>query len=183
MPYIESSGREKKDKDKDRRARVPAALASLGRIDGSAPQLESTSGIGAKATLDSARARELEHMTTFEEDNMTRLVQNKRDSRKRKADEEHIALGGRGAAVGKRRGGGFEDDFADLLKSSSGGRRRAHSVGDGYDELRERGKKQSLLDRSRARKDSALDLAGDDGSKRKRGRFERDVKSAKRRRV
>ncbi|KZV99082.1 hypothetical protein EXIGLDRAFT_726175 [Exidia glandulosa HHB12029] len=179
VPYLESSGKDKKEK----RARVPAALAAVGRIDGSAPLLESTTGIGAKATFDSARARELEHMARFEEDNMTRLVLPKRDARRRKADEEHIALGGRGPAVGKRRGGGLEDDFADLLKAPSSSRRHSYSAGDGYEELRERGKKQSLLERARARKDASIDLGSSEGAKRKRSRFERDVKGSKKRRM
>ncbi|EJD46064.1 hypothetical protein AURDEDRAFT_113768 [Auricularia subglabra TFB-10046 SS5] len=181
VPYIESSG-----KDKSKRTRVPAALAALGRIDESAPLLESTTGIGAKATFDSARARELEHMTRFEEDNMTRLVLAKRDDKRRRRDEEHIALGGRGEAVGKRRGGGLEDDFADLLKAPRRGKKKASAgagLGDGYEELRQRGKKRDLLDRAMSRKESSLADPDAGPSKRKRSRFERDVKASKRRRV
>lgn len=183
VPYIESSG---KDKDKAKRARVPAALAALGRLDESAPMLESTTGIGAKATFDSARARELEHMTRFEEDNMTRLVLAKRDDKRRRRDEEHIALGGRGEAVGKRRGGGLEDDFADLLKAPRRGKKKASAgvgAGDGYEELRQRGKKRDLLDRAMSRRETSLADTEFGPSKRKRSRFERDVKASKKRRV
>ncbi|KAH7106085.1 hypothetical protein BKA62DRAFT_668799 [Auriculariales sp. MPI-PUGE-AT-0066] len=182
MPYIEPTGKDRSTRDQ--RARVPAALAALGRLDGAAPVLESTSGIGAKASMDSRRARELDHMNRFEEDNMTRLVLGKKDSKRRKRDEEHIALGGRGEAVGKRRGGGLEDDFADLLRSGGGRKKKGKStpvLGDGYEELRERGRKQSVLSRSRSRAES-FDSGPSTGEKRKASRFERDVKASKRRR-
>ena len=190
MPYIDAAGNET-SAAREQRTRVPAALAALGRVDASAPMLETTTGIGAKATTDSKRARELDHMTRFEEDNMTRLVLGKKDSRRRKRDEEHIALGGRGEAVGKRRGGGLEDDFADILRGGSGRGRGKKSkptamVGDGYEELRERGRKQGVLSRSRNRTGASSfgeDAGPSAGSKRKASRFERDVKASKRRRV
>jgi len=176
MPYTEPRA----EKDKSRRLPIPNALSSLAHLDPSQPFMESTSGLGSTPALTSARARELQRMTEFEEENMMRLVMKKKDARRRKVDEADIALGGTGAASSRRgRGGGFNDEFSDILKSV--GRNRRSAVGDGYEELRERGKKQSALVRSRARSVDVDDL-GDDGPKaRKRSRFEKEVKAAKKR--
>ncbi|KAH9843147.1 uncharacterized protein C8Q71DRAFT_237074 [Rhodofomes roseus] len=176
MPYTEPRA----EKDKSRRLPVPSALSTLAHLDPSKPYMESTSGLGSTPALMSARARELQRMTEFEEENMTRLVMKKKDARKRKMDETDIALGGSGAASSRRgRGGGFEDEFGDILRSV--GRSSRGAVGDGYEELRQRGKKQSVLVRSRARSDDVDDL-GDDGPRvRKRSRFEQEVKAAKKR--
>lgn len=116
-------------------------------------------------------------MTEFEEENMTRLVMKKKDAKRRKQDEEDIALGGAGG--GSRRGrsrGGLEDEFRDVL--SSVGKSRSARMGDGYEELRQRGKRQNMLERSRVR-----DMDADDGSNvpRKKARFEDDMKKFKKR--
>lgn len=175
VPYTEDSGRSKKDK---RRRPVLTALEQLSHLD---PHIESTSGLGSAPKLQSARARELERMKEYEEENFTRLVMKKKDAKRRRRDEEDIALGGTGAnsmagARGRgRRGIGLEDEFADVLKSV--GRRRESGFGDGYEELRQRGKKSDALTRSRLR--SREDIEGGDGPKRKKGRFEKDQAALK----
>jgi len=178
VPYAEH--REKKDKSK--RVPVPSALATLGHLDPSKPYMESTSGLGSTPALMSQRARELQRMTEFEEENMMRLVMKKKEAKRRNVDEADVALGGTGAASSRRgRGGGFEDEFGDILRSA--GRPRGGTVGDGYEELRQRGKKESVLERSRARsQDDAFEDLGQDGPRqRKRSRFDKEVKASKRR--
>lgn len=181
MPYIEPSSKGK-DKDKSRRAPLPSALSHLAHMDLSMPHMESTSGLGSTPALTSKRAKELQRMTEFEEENMMRLVMKKKDAKRRTEDEADIALGGiGGGARGRGRGGGFEDEFGDILRSV--GRSRGGNVGDGYEELRQKGKKASVLDRSRTRGDDDDDGdGGEDGPRqRKRSRFDQAVKSAKRR--
>ena len=173
MPYTEP----KRDK-KARRAPVPSALASLAHQDPSRPHIESTSGLGAMPSLSSNRAREIHRMAEFEEENFTRLVMKKKDMKRRKKDEEDIALGGSGGISGRRRGGGFEDEFGDVLRSV--GRHKAGAVGDGYEELRMKGKKRAVLDRSRTRGPDMAEEGSDDGPRqRKRSRFEKEAKAAR----
>ncbi|THG96778.1 hypothetical protein EW026_g5118 [Hermanssonia centrifuga] len=177
MPYTEPS----KNKEKKRRGPVPSALTSLNHFDPSMPHIESTSGLGSTPALMSGRAKELQRMTEFEEENMTRLVMKKRDARRREQDEADIALGGIGGSSRGGRGGGLEAEFGDILRSV--GRSRGGVVGDGYEELRQKGKKASVLDRSRTRgRDDALDNLGEDEPRqRKRSRFDKEVKASKKR--
>ena len=115
-------------------------------------------------------------MAEWEEANMARLVMKKKDARRRTQDEADIALGGIGA--GGRRGGGLMDEFGDVLRSVS--RDRSGVTGDGYDELRQRGKKMDVLSRAKARKRD--DVSADEGDaprQRKRSRFEKAVKASK----
>ncbi|KAI0781363.1 hypothetical protein BD413DRAFT_608521 [Trametes elegans] len=182
VPYIETS--QSKGKDRSRRAPVPTALANLAHLDPSKPYMESTSGLGATPALASGRARELQRMTEFEEENFTRLVMKKKDARRRALDEADVALGGSGMVSGRRGrvpGIGLEDEFGDILKSV--GRSRSGVTGDGYEELRQRGKKEGVLARSRARsRDDAFEDLGEDGPRqRKRSRFEKEVKASKKR--
>ncbi|KAI0047022.1 hypothetical protein FA95DRAFT_1559452 [Auriscalpium vulgare] len=174
MPYTEPS--------KDRRARrapIPTTLASLAHLDPSKPFVESTTGVGS-APAHSGRAREIQRMTEFEEDNMTRLVLKKKDERRRRRDEEDIALGGTGELSGRRRGGGFEDEFGDVLRSV--GRAKGGVIGDGYEQLREKGRKEGALGRSRVRARDDVPETGDDAPRqRKRSRFEKETKNAKQR--
>ena len=159
MPYTEPT----KGKDKKRAGPTPTALSSLARLDPSMPHLESTSGLGSTPALMSKRAQELQRMTEFEEENFTRLVMKKKDARKRKADEANMALGGIGETGRHGRGGGLEDEFGDILRFV--GRSRTGVVGDGYEELRQKGKKASVLARSRTRaRDDILDAAAPGGS-------------------
>lgn len=174
MPYTESSGKDKRS----RRAPVPTTLSSLAHLDPSKPHVESTSGLGVVPTMQSARAREIQRMTEFEEENFTRLVLKKKDEKRRRKDEEDIALGGTGGLSGRRRGGGFEDEFADVLKSA--GRDRRSAIGDGYEELRTKGRHAGALTRARSR--SEVDDAHDDEPiHRKRSRFEKEVRVSKKR--
>lgn len=175
VPYTETSGKSKRD----RRRPVPTALSQLSHLD---PHVETTSGLGGVPALQSARARELARMTEFEEENFTRMVMKKKDAKRRQRDEEDIALGGTGAASeagarGRgRRGIGFEDEFADVLRSV--GRKKDSALGDGYDELRQRGKKDDALTRSRMR--SREDVEGDGDSRpKKKGKFEKDQAALK----
>jgi len=172
MPYTEP----KRDK-KARRAPIPSALSSLIHQDPSKPHIESTSGLGSMPSLSSNRAREIHRMNEFEEENFTRLVMKKKEMKRRKKDEEDIALGGSGGISGRRRGGGFEDEFGDVLRSV--GRSKAGVVGDGYEELRKKGRKRDVLERSRTR---GRDEMEDDGPRQtKRSRFEKEAKTIRRR--
>jgi U3 small nucleolar ribonucleoprotein protein LCP5 len=177
VPYTEPS--KSKEKDRTRKGPVPGALTSLAHLDPSMPHMESTSGLGSTPALMSRRAKELERMTEFEEENFTRLVMKKKDMKRRKQDEADLALGGSGMSGRHGRGGGLEDEFGDVLRSV--GRNRGGIVGDGYEELRQKGKKATVLERSRVRgRDDLVD--GDEGLKqRKRSRFEKEVKASKRR--
>ena len=170
MPYTETKSK------KDRRAHIPAALHTLIHADPSKPHMETTSGLGNIAALTSKRTRELQEMAEWEETNMARLVMKKKEARRRAQDEADVALGGIGA--GGRRGGGLADEFDDVLRSVS--RDRSGTVGDGYEELRQRGKKADVLSRAKARKrDDASADEGDAPRQRKRSRFERAVKASK----
>lgn len=178
MPYTESSTNAS---TKNRRKPIPTALAQLSYLD---PHIQTTSGLGGTPALQSARAKELARMTEFEEENFTRLVMKKKDAKRRRRDEEDIALGGTGAlaeagARGRgRRGIGLEDEFADVFKSVD--RRKGSAVGDGYEELRQRGRKKDAL--ARAKMKSREEVEGDiDGDlpPRKKGRFERDKAALK----
>lgn len=172
VPYTEDT---RSKRDRDRRKPIPTALAQLGQ-SAFDPHVESTSGLGNVPALQSARAKELARMTEFEEENFTRLVMKKKDEKRRRRDEEDLALGGTGAGLAPgakgrgRRGVGLEDEFADVLKSV--GRRRESAVGDGYEELRQRGKKADVLARSRGR--GREDVEAEQGPRRKKGRFEKD---------
>lgn len=185
MPYTETR--------RDKRARAdrppPTALQSLAYLDPSRPALESTSGLGGDVGMQSAsaRVRSVRRMTEYEEENFTRLVMKKKDAKRRLRDEEALAMGGvPGALAPGRRGRGnvLDDEFGDVLRVV--GRKAGVGGADAYDELREKGRKKGALERARS---ASRGRAGheDDGAgggeerKRKRSRFEKDVKSAKKR--
>lgn len=166
MPYTETAP----DK-RTKRQHVPKALSSLLYQDPSRPHVESTSGLGFTPALASDRAREIQRMTEFEEENFTRLVMKKKDANRRRRDEGDLALGGSGMSRGRHRGRGIEDEFEDVLRSV--GRTRGGPMGDGYEELRRKGKKMDTLSRSRARTRSQV--SGDEAvPQAKRTRFERE---------
>ena len=188
MPYTETTS-----KDKKRRDRMPAALNNLAYVDPNNPHVESTSGLGGGGPrgsgLVSARARELARMTEFEEENMTRLVMNKREAKRRKMDEATIALGGSASmAHGSRsraRGSGLADEFGDLIRSRD--KPSQFAGADGYEELRVRAKKKGAFERSKVRRNADADTedAVELGERpAKRTRFEHEVfkKQQKRRR-
>ncbi|TFY72359.1 hypothetical protein EVG20_g670 [Dentipellis fragilis] len=174
MPYTEP----RKDKRAPRQP-IPTALTSLAHLDPSRPYIESTSGLGAAPAHQNARAREIQRMTEFEEENFTRLVLKKREMKQRRKDEEDIALGGIGGIRGKRRGGGLEDEFADVLRGV-GRRGGPGGVGDGYEELRAKGRKEGALARTRTRGRDEVDGVDDEGPRqRKRSRFEKESRVAR----
>jgi len=143
VPYLETAP---KDRTK-RKVPLPTALDALVHFDPSAPFSESTSGLGGgTATSHSVVHARLDHMTKYEEDHMMRLVLNKKEAKRRKQDETNIALGGMG---GTGRGGELQDEFADILKSVN--RKRGAKIGDGYEELRQRGKRANAFARSQMR--------------------------------
>ncbi|KAI6007841.1 hypothetical protein EDC04DRAFT_2871657 [Pisolithus marmoratus] len=160
MPYVETTA----DKRSKRRP-IPKTLSSLIHQDPSRPHIESTSGLGATPALASDRARDIQRMTEFEEDNFTRLVMKKKDA-------QDLALGGSGMSKGRRRGRGLEDEFEDVLRSV--GRTKTGSIGDGYEELRQRGKKSDALARSRMRTQDDVESDGGEVPQAKRSRFERE---------
>ena len=169
MPYNEPSRGKSKP---ERRGPIPVALTHLSAL-GRNPHLESTTGTGAAPpAFQSARAKELARITEFEEENFTRLVMKKSDARRRRRDEEDIALGGTGASAahrGRRAGAGLEDEFADVLRAVD--KRRDSKVGDGYEALRQRGRKDDVLMRSRKRREEDVDR--EEPRERKKGRFEK----------
>lgn len=177
MPYVEKS---KKQSRRDRPP-VPSALAAL-TADPSRPFEETTSGLGGAPSLASGRAKYLTRLQDYEEENFTRLVMKKSDAKRRARDEEDLALGGDlGGGPGRRsRAGGLEDEFGDVLRSVSRVS-RGQSQGDGYDELRKRGKKLAVLDRSRQKREiGQVDDEDEAPRLKKRSRFELDIKAAKR---
>lgn len=180
VPYVEKS----KNKERAKRAPVPSALATLA-ADPSQPFLESTTGLGGAPALGSGRAQYLKRVQEFEEDNFTRIVQKKSEAKRRQRDEEDLAmggdLGGAGSRGGRRRAGGLEDEFGEVLRSVSRVTARdGRGQGDGYEELRQRGKKRDVLERSRARRDRESDDEPiDEPRARKRSRFEQETKVAK----
>ncbi|CAA7271806.1 unnamed protein product [Cyclocybe aegerita] len=181
MPYVEKS----KNQQRRNLAPIPSALATLA-ADPSRPFVESTSGLGGAPALASGRAKYLQRIKDFEEDNFTRLVMKKSDAKRRARDEEDLALGGDlgGSSGRRRRAGGLEDEFDEVLRSVSrvsGGR----SQGDGYEDLRKRGKKTDAFERSRTGSRKRDELETDDGEGtvrgKKRSRFEQEAKAAKNR--
>ncbi len=113
-------------------------------------------------------------MTDFEEENMTRLVMTKRESKRREEDEAALNLGFGVGGEGRsrsRRQGGFEAELEGVL-GDRGGKGMWDSVGRGS-----LGRREGLLERSRKR--GGDDLGGEEGSG-KKGKFQRQVKKNKR---
>ncbi|KAG1790888.1 uncharacterized protein HD556DRAFT_667889 [Suillus plorans] len=166
MPYTTAADK------RSTRQPVPKALSTLLHQDPSRPHVEGISGLGSMPSFASDRAREIQRIKDFEEDNFTRLVMKKTEARRRRKDEEDLALGGTGAGKGRKRGRGLEDEFADVLHSI--GRTKTGVLGDGYEELRQRGKKGDALSRSRTTwKGDIEDANNDEPRLKKRTRFEK----------
>ena len=183
VPYIPTSSKEKRDKA---RAPVPTSLAALRDADQSLPYTESTSGMGSTPSLNaqSSRARYLKRLNDFEEEQFGRVMLGKKESRRRTRDEETLAMGGALSGIGEegkgriRRNRNLEDEFADVLRDVD--RASGKRGNDGYDELRQRGKRGSVLDRSRKDPpEMPTEEAPEMGMKRKRSRFEQERKSIK----
>lgn len=95
-------------------------------LSSSLPYAETTSGlsVSADASMQSGTARHLSQVERYELENFTRMRMSKKDSKKRRNEEEEVAFGGLGAGKGgKRRLGGFGAEFDDLLGEMSGNRR------------------------------------------------------------
>lgn len=184
VPYIEKS----KSQRKKERPPVPSALVSLSS-DPSHPHMESTSGLGSTPSLASGRVAYLKRLNEFEEENFSRVMMKKSDAKRRARDEEDLALGGSlSGSVGKhrRRAGGLEDEFGDVLKSVDRvSRGSLGGMGDGYDELRQRSKKANLLQRSWVEGDRKRVGPGDEDEDeesrrfKKKSRFELEAKNIK----
>jgi U3 small nucleolar ribonucleoprotein protein LCP5 len=157
------------------------------------PFVESTSGLGAGTSVRSGgagsilnrRAKKLEEMSRYEEENMTRLLLSKKDAKRRRQDEEDVTLGG--AGLGRsRRGrafGGLEGEMADVLGAINGGsgnRRgpsRGHegrSGGDPYEVMRGFKRKGRPLEAGAEPESTATSSS----SRQKKGRFEREMHRA-----
>jgi U3 small nucleolar ribonucleoprotein protein LCP5 len=94
-------------------------------LSGSTPYGESTSGLSVTVdpSLSSGTARHLKQLEEYEMSNFTRMRMSKKDSKKRRNEEEEVAFGGLGAGKGgKRRLGGFGAEFDDLLGDMGGER-------------------------------------------------------------
>ncbi|KAG5340327.1 hypothetical protein C0989_002138 [Termitomyces sp. Mn162] len=180
-PYTEKSRSQRRKE----RPPLPSALASLSS-DVSRPHVESTSGLGSIPSLASGRAAYLKRLNEFEEENFSRVVMKKSDARRRARDEADIALGGSltgGGGKHRRRAGGLEDEFGDVLRSVArvnfGG--LGGPGGDGYDELRQQSKKVDYLQRSRQGGQKRIHTAEEESVEhgRKRSRFEVEAKNVK----
>ncbi|KAK4699661.1 U3 small nucleolar ribonucleoprotein LCP5, partial [Phenoliferia sp. Uapishka_3] len=95
-------------------------------LSGNTPYGESTSGLSVTVdpSLSSGTARHLAQVEEYELSNFTRMRMSKKDSKKRRNEEEEVAFGGLGAGKGgKRRLGGFGAEFDDLLGNHAGERK------------------------------------------------------------
>ena len=140
-------------------SRNAALLADLSAGLSANPYETSAAGVGSGAigTAGSSRARALRRMQEFEEDNYQRLTMSKKDAKRRRRDEQDVALGGLGLSSNRDRiGGGIEEEFGDLLRGSErDARRRARGQG-AYDLLEQRAaKRPSTAQRAKSRSDSS----------------------------
>lgn len=118
---------------------------------------------------------ELQRMNEFEEDNMTRLVQTKRELKRREEDEAALNMGygvGGPSRSRSRRQGGFEAELEGVL-GDRGGKSLWDGVGKGL------GRREGILERSRKRTGASDEMDGPSG-KRKRGKFEHAIRSKNR---
>lgn len=179
---------------KDKKERRPPAGSALLRdmatsLTSANPYTESTSGLGVTPSMQSRKARKLAEIERYEEDNMTRIFMTKKDSKRRRMDEEDIALGGTGSredflvgskGVRGKKSSGFENEFDDLLGSI--GKKRKTGAADGYDALRAMRKER----RPAAGADSELvnvngipSEPSGKGGKAKKGKFENAMRRAR----
>ncbi|RXK36694.1 hypothetical protein M231_06081 [Tremella mesenterica] len=168
VPYTEST----KSRRTERRA--PALLSEFAATMNGAPLLQSTSGLATRPvqaqshsnSTSAKRAAELARMNQFEEENMTRLVTSKREAKRRREDEEALALGygvGGPARSRGRRQNGLEAELEGVL-GERGSKGLWESVSSGI------GKRGGVLDR--AKKGGVKES---EGGRRKKARFEKDV--------
>jgi len=156
MVYDPDAHVSRKQRNKDRQpSRNAALLADLSAGMSSNPYETSVAGVGgghAVGMAGSSRARALRRMEEFEEDNYKRLSLSKKDAKRRRRDEQDVALGGLGlSSHGNRIGGGVEEEFGDLLRGSERDE-RLRQRGDGQDAyylLQKRSKLPSTLSRAK----------------------------------
>lgn len=128
------------------RGRNSALLSDLTSSLSSNPFESSSGGVGVgggqRGKGMSKRERELKELQEYEEDNYTRLTMSKKDSKRRKRDEEDLAMGGAGLSGGRKQGrigAGMEEEFGDLLrgaeKNYGNGKKRSRGE-DAYETLR-----------------------------------------------
>ncbi|KAJ9095791.1 hypothetical protein QFC20_006586 [Naganishia adeliensis] len=181
VPYVESRASRQTNR------RAPALLSEFASSLTSAPLLESTSGLAVRPVVTSGgdpihtnstsakRMAELQRMNEFEEDNMTRLVQTKRELKRREEDEAALNMGygvGGPSRSRSRRQGGFEAELEGVL-GDRGGKSLWDGVGKGL------GRREGILERSRKRTGASDEMDGPSG-KRKRGKFEHAIRSKNR---
>lgn len=133
------------DERKGKKVRKPPAGNALVRdmattmANASNPYIESTSGLSITPSLQSRKASKLKDIERYEEENFTRLFMTKKDAKRRRMDEEDIALGGTGSredlmagskGVRGKKSHGLENEFDDLLGSI--GKKRKTGAADGY---------------------------------------------------
>lgn len=184
MPYTEKS----KNQARREQAPIPSALALL-TADPSRPHTQTTTGLSGTPSLASGRAAYLKRLKDFEEENFSRIIMKKSDAKRRARDEQDLALGGDLAGRSNSRGGagGLADEFGDVLRSVDRvARNHSQSQGDGYDELREKGRKGHVLERSRQNRATRTreeafqeNDVGELRRSKKRGRFELETKIVK----
>ncbi|WFD23285.1 hypothetical protein MEQU1_001974 [Malassezia equina] len=165
MMYDPDAHVSRKQRNKDRQpSRNAALLADLSAGMSSNPYETSVAGVGgghAVGTAGSSRARALRRMQEFEEDNYKRLSLSKKDAKRRRRDEQDVALGGLGlSSHGNRIGGGVEEEFGDLLRGSERDERRRQrgDERDAYYLLQKRAKLPSTLSRAKEHTQAAGDL-------------------------
>ena len=165
MMYDPDAHVSRKQRNKDRQpSRNAALLADLSAGMSSNPYEMSVAGVGgghAVGMAGSSRARALRRMGEFEENNYKRLSLSKKDAKRRRRDEQDVALGGLGlSSHGNRIGGGVEEEFGDLLRGSDRDERRRQR-GDGQDAyylLQKRSKLPSTLSRAKEHTQTAGEL-------------------------
>lgn len=163
---------------RNRRALNAHLLQDMTSSLSSNPYAQTSSGLSRDKSHQSKRARKLQEMEDFEEANFTRLVQSKKEQRKRRRDEEDVALGGVTTAglSNNKVGGGFEEEFGDLLRGSDRSSRSGAGSRKEWDDLVQKRKKGgSRLD---APSGNGRKSSSSSGQGRSSGnRFEKAVKS------
>ncbi|GFZ44704.1 hypothetical protein JCM24511_02428 [Saitozyma sp. JCM 24511] len=178
VPY-----READDKVRRKARRAPALLSEFAATMDGAPLLESTSGLSTRPvqvnrhsnSISAKRAAELQRMNEFEEENMTRLVTTKREAKRRREDEEALALGygvGGSARGRARRQNGLEAELEGVL-----GARGSRGVWDNVSQSM--GRRADLLERGKASQRERA--SGGDATRAKKARFDKDIVGRKRR--
>ncbi|CAO1633870.1 unnamed protein product [Jaminaea pallidilutea] len=112
---------------RNHRAANSHLLSDLSSSLAATPYAETSSGLASSAGGNgsagtSKRAQRLREMEDYEEANFTRLVQSKKDAKRRRRDEEDVALGGAttaGVSRGSKVGAGLEEEFGDLLRGNA----------------------------------------------------------------